>query len=268
MGVSQPLHVAVRYEGKRTRTSQVVYHSLRREPPERGFLKAAKGIYYANPEYCFLQMAGLLPLAKLVELGFELCGTYVRDERSQGITAYGVDAVTSPLRLSNFLKANAGRSHVRLALRALRYVQGRSNSPMETILAMLLCLPRSMGGYGLPAPCLNEKVPVRLSNGRIAERYCDLYWKTLRLAFEYDSDEFHRAGEKWRRDSGRRAELGAEDIEVVSVARSQVEDARELEKLALLVCRRASLRRDRKRFTYVSARGGLRRQLMPWTFGL
>lgn len=259
-----PLHVTIRHEGKRSRTSRVVYHPLRREPPERGFLKAARGIYFSNPEYCFLQMADMLPLAKLIELGFELCGTYVRDERPGGVTSYGVAPITSPLRLSNFLKANAGRSQVRIARRALHNVQGGSNSPMETILAMLLCLPRSMGGYGLPSPRLNEKVLVKLPNGRTAERYCDLYWRKLRLAFEYDSDEYHQAGEKWQRDSNRRAELGAEDVEVVSVARSQVEDARELEKLAVVVRRRAGLRSSQERAGCRNARKALRRQLMPW----
>lgn len=267
LGASSPLHIAVRHEGKRSRTSRAVYHPLRREPPERGFFKAANGIYFSNPEYCFLQMADMLPLAKLIELGYEFCGTYVRDDRPNRSTTYGVEPATSLLRLSNFLKANAGRSQVRIARRALHYVQGGSNSPMETILTMLLCLPRSMGGYNLPFPQLNERVRVRLPDGETAERFCDLYWRKLRLAFEYDSDEFHQPGEKWRRDSGRRAELGAKDIEVVSVGRSQVEDVRELEKLAVLVCCRAGLRRDRGRFEYSAVRRTLRRQLMPWTHG-
>lgn len=112
---------------------------------------------------------------------------------------------------------------------------------------------------------MNGKVAIRLPGGEAADRYCDLYWPGLRLAFEYDSDEFHPAGRKWQGDSARRVELGMEEVEVVSVGRLQVEDARELDKLARLLCNRAGLRADRGRFEASSERVELQRSLMPWT---
>ena len=35
------------------------------------------------PEFCFLQMAGCLSLVQLIQLGFELCGTYAVDPDRQ-----------------------------------------------------------------------------------------------------------------------------------------------------------------------------------------
>ena len=262
--ISRPVNVLVPYGMSRNRIDGVTFHTARKHPPSRGFLKASAEVFYACPEYCFLQMAGVLSLPELVELGYELCGTYVRDARSGGRTVYGVKPATAPTRLASFLRANRGYRGSAPARRALQYVSEGSNSPMESILAMMLCLPMSLGGYGLPRPVLNGKVTVRMPEIGAAARYCDLYWPDLHLAFEYDSDEFHPAGRKWQIDSARRVELGMVEVEVVSVGRMQIEDAKELEKLARLLCNRAGLRTERGRFEDSLKRVELHRALMPW----
>ena len=60
---------------------------------------------------------------------------------------------------------------------------------------MLLCLPYSLGGYGLPHPTMNAEMPLPknvAATGRSSLR-CDLYWPAVRLDVEYDSAEFHSA---------------------------------------------------------------------------
>ena len=56
--------------------------------------------------------------------------------------------------------ATAGIYGARRAARYARYVQDCSASPMETNLFLLLCLPTSEGGYGLPLPELNADLPI------------------------------------------------------------------------------------------------------------
>ncbi len=54
---------------------------------------------------------------------------------------------------------------------------------------MLLCLPYSLGGYGLPHPTMNAEMPLPknvAATGRSSLR-CDLYWPAVRLDVEYDS---------------------------------------------------------------------------------
>jgi very-short-patch-repair endonuclease len=81
-----------------------------------------------------------------------------------------------------------GRLH-----RAIRLADGRSESPMETILRLLLL------EAGLPAA--EPQFEVRDSRGRLVGRV-DLAWPLVRLAVEYEGDH-HRDREQFRRDIGR-----------------------------------------------------------------
>ena len=87
--------------------------------------------------------------------------------------------LTTVARLERFLeqptlKGARGRA---VARRALRHVAEGSRSPMETAMAMLLCLPPRMGGYGFPLPRLNKAVAMQryLRSIPAKRRYvCDL----------------------------------------------------------------------------------------------
>lgn len=79
---------------------------------------------------------------------------------------------------------------------------------METKIALLLSLPTSMGGYGIPQPDLNAQVTHSFSGARHPERFrCDLYWPTVKLALEYDSHQYHASSEKVVLDSTRRMKI-------------------------------------------------------------
>ena len=91
------------------------------------------------PEFCFLQMAGCLSLVQLIQLGFELCGTYALvGERPGGSPCRPVD---DEGQASCFCRAVIRARGCKKAARAVRYVQDGAASPMETMLAMMLCLP-------------------------------------------------------------------------------------------------------------------------------
>lgn len=90
---------------------------------------------------------------------------------------------------------------------------------MESLLSMLLCLPPSLGGFGLPRPELN--CPIETNEGGIAIRRCDLCWPDQQFALEYDSDTFHSDESKLHLDSSRRSALEKAGVHVVSVTKTR-----------------------------------------------
>ena len=70
------MHVLIADACVRTETEGVVTHTWGSPFPDTAFAEAGEGFLMSAPEFCFLQMAGCLSLVQLIQLGFELCGTY------------------------------------------------------------------------------------------------------------------------------------------------------------------------------------------------
>lgn len=142
---------------------------------------------------------------------------------------------------SNVISRNAKEfTGVKAAKRASSYLIKGSASPMESLLSMLLCLPPSLGGFGLPRPELNY--PIETNEGSVAMRRCDLCWPDQRFALEYDSDTFHSDASKLHLDSSRRSALEKAGIHVVSVTKNQVFDRGQLFNLATIASKRLGKR--------------------------
>lgn len=107
---------------------------------------------------------------------------------------------------------------------------------MESLLSMLLCLPPSLGGFGLPRPELN--CPIETNEGSVAMRRCDLCWPDQQFALEYDSDTFHSDASELHLDSSRRSALEKAGIHVVSVTKNQVFSRGKLFNLATIASKR------------------------------
>ena len=201
----------------------------------------------STPEFCFLQMANRLSLARLIMLGYELCGTYVLVDKGP---APRRDApLTTVAKLRTFVEGASNARGRKKALRALRYVLDRSASPMESALAMLLCLPYGLGGYGLPEPRLNYRVDVPPSFRAMADRKhcaCDQCWPESKLAAEYDSELHHADPERRESDARRRSTLITLGFTVVTVSKGQVMDSGAFNRLAHQLAKRLG-----KRLRYV-----------------
>lgn len=111
---------------------------------------------------------------------------------------------------------------------------------MESLLSMLLCLPPSLGGFGLPRPELNY--PIATNEEGVAMRKCDLYWPNQKFALEYDSDAFHSDASKLHLDSSRRSTLEKAGVHVVSVTKNQVFDRSKLLGLAAIASKKLGKR--------------------------
>ena len=194
-------------------------------------------MYVSSPEFVFLQMASKLTLRQLVALGCELCGTYVlvSDDDGHPMAADDYPTRVAPLtnagKIQKFVdKAVKARGRAK-ALRALRYVVDGSNSPMETMTYLLLCLPPKLGGYGIPKPVMNAKIELDDEGKSIAQRRScrgDICWPDPKLDIEYHGD-VHVGATQMKSDVGR--ELGIEHMgwRVITVTGPQVLDMERFE---------------------------------------
>lgn len=232
-GCKLPLNVVVADESARTETAGVVTHTWSQPIADTSFADAGAGFLVSSPEFCFLQMAGRYSLARLILLGFELCGTFALDET--GPARQRVAPLTTADKLRAFVEGAFGAYGRKKALVALRYVKNGSASPMEAVLAMLLCLPYKMGGYGLEWPRLNYRVDVLPSMRKLADRgYCkaDLCWPRADLCVEYDSELHHADAERRESDARRRSTLIALGYTVITVTPGQIMDGGACNRLA------------------------------------
>lgn len=213
-----PIHATVAHARLR-RAGGGIETSVRKGPfHPRSFMRVEDGLYVSTPEMAFCEMASVLSLERLIALGFELCGTYRRTS-TFGLARYDAIPLTSPGALASFIEKSPQFKGVKKARRALPCILAGSASPRESELAMLLCLPYSLGGYGLPHPTMNAEMPLPknvAATGRSSLR-CDLYWPAARLDVEYDSAEFHSAERLLANDSMRRIALESMDVTSVNL---------------------------------------------------
>ena len=220
--LTRPLHVLVGSDAARRMSSEVVCHVESADLPVGSILDTRNGFCVCSPELCFVQMASELSLPALIRLGFELCGTY-------GVATVGKAdfrferPFTTPARLARFLDKAANMPGTVKARKALKHLVAGSASPMETTMAMLLCLPLRMGGYALPQPRMNHAVNPR-GRSRLAVDdkcyYCDLIWPNANIALEYDGREHHGTVNKMADDATRRNNLLDRGVSVLTVTQN------------------------------------------------
>lgn len=231
-GCTLPVHALVGTTSARVQTKSVLGHrwgSL----PEQSVEAAGEGFFVSTPEFCYLQMASRLSLARLIQLGCELCGTYAQQDT--GPAARREVALTSVDGLRAFVEAASHAYGRAKALRALCFVADGAASPMETVLMLLLCLPYRLGGYGIEQPQINYHVTVPNRRRKLADRTyceCDLCWPGSNLAVEYDSVLYHLDPDRQESDARRRGTLVSLGFTVLTVSRKQVVDGGAFNRLA------------------------------------
>ena len=101
-------------------------------------------------------------------------------------------------------------------------------SPYETILYLFLCLPRKLGGYGLPKPVANQPIAPKSREAHLVAQhnfYPDLFWPDKQLIVEYDSFKHHSTPKKTEHDARRRNDLESIGYRVMIANRSIVSSA-------------------------------------------
>jgi len=227
------------------------------------------GLMVSSPEYCFHQMAAQLTLAKLIELGYELCGVYSLPlENDPDVPArgfYNRPPLTSVKKLRCFHESLPSASGCKKAKRALRYILDGSASPMETILAIFLTLPYMLGGFGFDLPDLNKRITLTKAVRRefnVDFLVCDMYWPNERIAVEYDSDQQHTGSDRIASDSKRRNVLFSSGIKVISVTKQQLYSSVELERVARTIAKQMNKRLFSKKSKFYAMHRELKKQLL------
>lgn len=101
-------------------------------------------------------------------------------------------------------------------------------SPYETILYLFLCLPRKLGGYGLPKPRCQPTDRAKSREAHLVAQhnfYPDLFWPDKQLIVEYDSFKHHSTPKKTEHDARRRNDLESIGYRVMIANRSIVSSA-------------------------------------------
>ena len=218
---SHPLHLLFAESRLRSRVRGVESHVESRPLPAGSLLRLSANVVIVSPELCYAQMSEVVPPAREALVGMEFCGTY----------AFGPEGLqpdraplTSVKQLgefcATFMGARSGASQTASAV-----IDGAA-SPMEARLALLLCLPTTRGGYGLPRPQLNARIELGRTARRIYEvSHCraDLFWPEAKLDVEYDGREAHDS-QAHAADVARERALEAQGVTVMRITYEQVAD--------------------------------------------
>ncbi|MCI1666339.1 MAG: hypothetical protein LKI25_08295 [Atopobiaceae bacterium] len=225
-----PLDVLVANEEYRRESNSLHCHVWSSPPPPGAFRLMGRHVLISSPEYTFLQMASALDLFGLIMLGYELCGKYSTGLDNRSLSQR--PPLMTPDSLKKTLLETSSFNGKPKARRAVSHILANSASPRETAVAMLLSLPKRLGGYGLPQPTLN---PWFRGIGREdGWRSCDIFWNNpmnglAGLDLEYESDMFHTGADRIAADSRRRAQLRESGIEVITLTNEQLKCKHDLD---------------------------------------
>jgi len=248
----------------------MIQHLFTGEAPEGCFISAKDILELSSPEFSFLQMSGRLSLVKLVELGYELCGTYsLPVSGDNNVPDRGFNnrlPLTNVRQLSEFVSCMTGVKGLNktAAIRALRYIIDGSASPMETKLAMLLTLPYKLGGFGFPKPKLNSRIIPSKTERKSSNKSfysCDYFWPDHNTAVEYDSAQFHTGSSHITDDSNKRIFLMSMGITPITVTTQQLYDSYDFERVARVIAKCLGKRLAYKNPGFAAAHRKLREQL-------
>lgn len=196
---TRPYHLAVGRASVAEAKPGVIKRVLTLSLPQRSFIKIQPEVLITSPEltFCMLSTLKEIDVIDLALIGFELCGTYVLDSFSESWKGFtNIDSpITSKERILKLVNTLGAYPGARKAKKAISLVVNGSNSPMETVQAILLCFPRSLGGLGFNDCELNYKI-----NTPDGNRYIDLAFPKYHIGLEYKGRQFHTPEQTTRDD--------------------------------------------------------------------
>lgn len=255
--------ILVSSQSSRSKSTKTVTHVCANNAVATIAIAKPRGIFIPNLGFLFVQLAQCAPFLALIEIGYELCGSYtILPDVS---TFVQCEPATNHNHLAKEIRALRGMRGREIATRALRFVADNSASPMETKLTMFLCLKRTMGGYGLPFPKLNFPIEPTSAARKAAhkQRYVlDLYWPKRKIDVEYDSDSYHASSEGIASDAQRRNALQLMGVTVITVTRGQLYNAASFDRTARIIAASIGVRLPKTSRRWISQKQMLRYALL------
>lgn len=220
-------------------------------------------VFCPKPSLAFAQAATYLSLPRLLELGYELCGTYRIDPRT-GEVAFQSEPLTSRAELRSFIRKHPQFNGLRKALRALDFLADGAASPREAQAAILFALPKHYGGYGFGAPIMNFEVKASAKARSIAGRSsfrCDLCWPDAQLDVEYQSREFHEGEASRISDSRRTNALTSMGFKVIAMTNKEFENVHATDVIAGIIAKEIGQRMRKTPQDHLLRKMKLRKEL-------
>ena len=232
-GPEHPLDLLFSHSGIHSQAAEIRSHRIRRPLPAGSLLRLSEHVAIVSPELCFAQIARDYSLGQLMLCGCEICGTYLPitdDPRPEERPR-----LTSASKLQAYLR-DLGAGREAKAAQAAHRVFDDAASQMEARLALLLSLPQTMGGFGLPRPRLNPSITLGVESHRVYpcdSCRMDLYWRQANLDVEYDGSLHNE--ERRDRDAARIVALRMEKVDVMVLRSRQVHDVRSMVSIAQMI---------------------------------
>ena len=224
--IERPAHILVGSTQHCWKNDDYVSHACSATLSKGSFRRLGPGVYACAPALVFALAGGQKTSdVALLELAYELCGTYSTPLTCEK-SVYNTSALATADELADYARRNGDVKGARKALRLARFVADGSASPRETKLALLLGLPHTMGGGGLGIPRMNYEVEATREARLIAQRAsfrCDLCWPEACLDVEYQSRAIHGNEASRIDDSRRENALHAMGWEVVGVTNEELD---------------------------------------------
>lgn len=211
---STPCHVLCGTK-TRSRNKNAVRHTHRLPLPSRSLITLSKDILVVCPELLFLELAATSAINdyELLGIGFELCGTYVLDVSEHtwdGFTNTSVPLTTTK-RIASYLDRYDGITGMKRARKLFPLIADGSHSPMETVTALLVSLPTSMGGWGFGPIKMNQHVET--ADG---SKWIDIFFPDAKVGLEYKGRRAHSV-ERSARDDRRQNRLTSTGITIFNI---------------------------------------------------
>ena len=258
------IHLLVSSASLKRNLGSTCFHVWQQEVTTGMFIELEPDVYIVSPEFLVLQVAGMMNVPLLAELGMELCGRYevapyYRMERRRP------RPLTSPAKIERFLDAHTRDYGARKAKQALVHVLANSWSSMETKVCLLLCLPRTMGGYGIRQPLMNDSITLptyaQVVDGR-SKLYIDMHWPDEGFAVEYDGEDSHFNATGIIRDNRRLTALSVIGIDVMVLTYADVFYYDAMDNVAKKIARRLGIKQRKPSRKMLEQRVNLRKMLL------
>ena len=183
-----------------------------------GAILLRQGQWVSSPELLFLELACSLTIHRLILFGLQLCS------HPPGCPER---AITNQQKLKALLDKTPGYHGHFKAARAIKYIEDGSASIMESLAYMILRLPHTLGGYGLDGAVFNYEIKLSNESGKHLDQkrcFVDLYYKSEKLAVEYESFSFHSKPSEKDKDALRSEILGRQGLKVMHLRTIQLYD--------------------------------------------
>lgn len=228
------LHVMVGTQAHKWSSQTIRTHVMLAPLPLGSFYKVSPEIIVASPELTLLQLGRSERLLPCIELACEWSGSYALDLGGDGCL-YDRVPVTDLTRLNGLLAHRPTIRGSSAMLKVTKYIGERLASPRETECFLILVLPARLGGFALPAPLVNQQIPLDSTPFGTMSRHrfyvVDFLWPNARLVVEYDGLEDHEiSAQQIAADKERRSVLAALGYTVIVITKRDLESLSALER--------------------------------------